>query len=136
MINRASAELEQRALGSNPENKVIFDGLGTTITVTGMEMKKTLYYDPGLVLYATIVNTSDLGLEGIVNVSVVNGWEVEHTGLIDISAGHKEKAEFSFDLAGIEVESMEQLDTLEISFSYTISGLNMFTDTKSVTIDF
>lgn len=136
MVNRASAELEQRTTAAGPENTVIFDALGTTITVTGVEVKKTWNYNTGLILHTTIVSASDYSIEGIIINSAVNGWEVDHTGIIEISAGHKEKADFSFDLEGAEIETLEQVETLELSFSYTIAGRYVYTDTKPVTIYF
>ena len=80
--------------------------------------------------------TVNIGIEGSINVAAINGWEVDHTGYIEISAGHKKKDELKFDLAGADVESADQLETLEINFTYTISGLYTFTDTKPVTIYF
>lgn len=136
VINRASAELEQRTLAADPKNTVIFDELGTTITVTGYEVKDKAYYKSTLVLYITIVDSMDIGIEGSIDVAAINGWEVDSTGYIEISAWHKKKDELKFDLAGADVESADQLETLEINFTYTISGLYTFTDTKPVTIYF
>ena len=136
IINQVNAEIEKRNLSANPENTVIFDALGTTITVTGVEVKKTWNYNTGLILHTTIVSASDYSIKGMIINSAVNGWEVDSTGIIEISAGHKEKADFSFDLEGAEVETLDQVETLELSFSYTIAGRYVYTDTKPVTIYF
>jgi hypothetical protein len=137
VIDHARAEIERRGLTDDPENTLVFDSAGVTITITGVDVDARHWsYSPALVVHTTIVSSLDFGIEGYIDRAVINGWEVGATGHIDIAAGHKKKQDFYFDLAAAEVETYDQIESLELSFCYALADVGHFTVTKPVTVHF
>ena len=117
-INNAHAELVKRELVGNTDNIVLFDEYGVTIVVKSYEQHDGGIYNHGLRFNVNVVNESSEKMKIYLENVAINGWEVNYTGLIDIDAGHKEKDRIEFKLDDADIETVEEIETMEISFYY------------------
>ncbi|MBQ1790533.1 MAG: hypothetical protein II008_10155 [Oscillospiraceae bacterium] len=137
LIDSAKAEIERRGLIGNAENATVFDEQGVTIVITSFEINTDHWmYKPALVVRVTAVNTSNKDMSICVDNAAINGWEVDQEGMIDLAAGHREKAKFVFNLEDAEVTIADELETLEIKFYYYTPESRDVVYTDPVTVTF
>ena len=137
LIDSAKAEIERRDLIGNPENLTVFYEQGVTIVITSFESNTDHWmYKPALVAQIKAVNTSDNDMSICIDNAAINGWEVDHDGMINLSAGHKEKARFEFNLEDADVATADELETLEIKFYYYTPESRDVVYTDPVTVTF
>lgn len=134
-IDNAHAELLKRELVGNTDNIVLFDEYGITIVVKSYEQHDGGIYDHGARFNITVVSESQEDVKIYVDNVAINGWEVDYSGVIDIAAGHKEKDRIEFKLDDADIESIDEMETMEISFYYQ-DAEKKYIHTEPVIINF
>lgn len=137
-ISSAKAEIERRGLVGDVENKTVFDENGVSIIITSFDFVTDDWsYNPCLTANIKAINTSDDAYEIYIENVAINGWETDHSGYVDIAAGHKEKGDFRFKLEDADVGAMEEIETFEISFYYEKPGNTFeYVHTDPIVINF
>ena len=100
-----------------------------TITVTDAEIRTKKYSDDiDLILYVDIVNDNNFAYEGYIDTVTVNDWQVKKYFWFNVKGGKKQKDTIELKLAGINVFSMDDIETLSISFKLLYSKYAITTD--------
>ena len=100
-----------------------------TITVTEAEIRThKLSDDIDLVLYVDIVNNNTFAYEGYIDTVSVNDWQVDKLAWFKVNGGKKQKEKLVIKLNDIEVFSLVDIETLQISFKLLYANYAVTTD--------
>ena len=106
-----------------------------SITVDDAEIKESKWNGmTELRLPITIDNGNDFDYEGCVHVASVNGWQVHPYCYFTIKAGLKAKDEIVFDITGIDVDELDDIENISISFRLNYAYYSSITDEITLTL--
>lgn len=119
LIIFAQSELYVRNLVGDNENVTVLNENGLSIILTTYSVDNdSWFFDPGLVIDCIIVNTSENDYEASVPKAAINGWEVETLAYFEVTSGHKAKDSITLDMEGADISSHDEIETIELWFSY------------------
>lgn len=136
LINAARNELKVRELIAEKDT-VILEQDGVKVYLTGNYEVKDYTSSSGRILLrleAVVVNDTDTTVSIMFDASVVNGWDVGNSAIVDVSSGHKKKDNFEFTISDAEISSYEEIEDMELSmYVYDADNWNrMFSAEKAV----
>lgn len=73
-----------------------------------------------------VVNDSDINVRVGVESMSVNGWEVSNSGFSSVSPGKKLKDELTFNAVDTDITTVEEIETIEITFRLSNADTYMF----------
>lgn len=113
---------------------VLLDAEGVKITATSFEVTDHWMYGTALVVSYIAENNSDADFRGSFDKTVINGWEVENTGYVDVAAGNKNKDTLVLKMADADVSSLAEIEKVSFTFSYYSDKQKKFIKPKPKTI--
>ena len=138
VVDAARNELAKREIVAEGKT-LLFEKEGVSVYLMDDFVADSIVTDSWKYMRADVVVVNDS--ERNVNVSIdsmsVNGWEVSSLGFSKITAGKKQKDELSFNALDTDVETVEEIETVEIHFRLSdADNFMFFADVDPVTIHF
>ena len=135
IIEAGQAELKSRS-GGEPEEIVIMDYNGLTITASNFHVEDTLLYKDGALVFDVVIeNNTDKSYDITGTDISINGWTVDALIYVDIMAGKKTKDVFKLDLGGADCKSLEDVQEIEFIFNVCDEDFNIDTSAP-ITVTF
>ena len=115
VLNAIRNELVSRNLIQH-EDLVLVDENGVKVYLTGKyEIEE---YSSGSIyveLEAVVINDTDKKIGVRTDSSSVNGWDVDSSGISDISAGKKKKGEIELKISDADISTYEEIEDVELT---------------------
>ena len=115
VLNAIRNELVSRDLVQR-EDVVLIDENDVKLYLTGKyEIEE---YSSGTVyieLEAVVVNNTDKKIGVRPDSSSVNGWDVDYSGISDVSAGKKKKGEIELKISDADISTFEEIEDVELT---------------------
>lgn len=106
-----------------------------TVTVTDAEARTHgVSDDVEIVLRVEIVNDNNFAYECYIDDAYVNTWQADHTGWFRLKGGRKAKEEFVIRPEDDEIRSLDDIETLSISFRLLYANYEIVTDEVTLTL--
>lgn len=138
VIDAARNELSKRELVLDGKT-LLFEKEGVSVYLTGDFKEDSFTTDSLHYMRAEVivVNDSDLNVRVGIDSMSVNGWEVSCSGFSAVSAGKKVKDELYFNAVDTDVTSVEEIETVEITFRLSNADTyKFFADVEPITLHF
>ncbi len=138
VIDAARNELSKRELVLDGKT-LLFEKEGVSVYLTSDFKADTIVTDSWHYMRASVivVNDSDLNVRVGIDSMSVNGWEVSCTGFSSVAPGKKSKDELYFNALDTDVTSVEEIETVEITFRLANADTYMyFADVEPITLHF
>ena len=117
IVDAARNELAKRELVAEGDT-LLFEKDGVSVYLTS-DFEANSY--GRMRAKVVIINDSDKNMGVGIDSLCVNGWELTTLGFSTVSAGKKSKDELYFDGEDAEITSVEEIETIEITF-HTYDG--------------
>ncbi len=127
VVDAARNELATRELVAGGK-VLLFDQEGVQVYLTGDFTADAFATDTMRFMRAPVIviNNSEKNINVSIDSMSVNGWEVNSAGFSKISAGKKQKDELYFNAVETDVEAVEGIETIEITFKLSDADTFMF----------
>lgn len=138
VIDAARNELAKREL-TLAENTVLFEQDGVTVYLTSGFKADAIATDTMHFMRAgvVVVNDSERNINVAIDSMAVNGWDVNSVGFSKIAAGKKQKDELTFNAADTDITTVEEIETVEITFRLSDADTYMFfADVAPITLHY
>lgn len=138
IVDAARNELTKRELVAEGKT-LLFEHDGVSVYLTGDFKADSLHTDSMHFMRASVivVNDSDINVRVGVDSMSVNGWEVSNSGFSSVSPGKKLKDELTFNAVDTDITTVEEIETIEITFRLSNADTYMFfADVPTVTLHF
>ena len=117
LVNGARDELARRSNASESSG-VVFDKDGHKLTVTNMRQGDSIFAKLSVSFDALYENNSDGQYTLVISDTFVNGWDTGSAGTIRTEPGHKLKDTITIKLDDTDVESIDDIQTIEFIFAF------------------
>ena len=117
LVDGARNELKARELVIN-EKTVLLNQEGVQIYLTGpYEVEAQSYSNYTTISFeAVVVNDTDKKINVSFESSSVNGWDVDNSGILEISAGKKKKGNLKLRISDADITTYEEIEDIELVF--------------------
>lgn len=135
IIGLARNELKKRELNFE-EKMILFEQDGVTVYFTG-EYEVYGSDSKFIKLFVTAVNDSDRDVNVQEDAFVINGWDVYGSGIHGITAHHKKKDEFTFNLSDADITTYEEIEEILFDlYLYDGTDWERISDIEPITVHF
>ncbi len=136
LINGARNELKSRELAA-AEDTALIDQDGVKVYLTGKYDVEKYSETANLKLEAVVINDTDKMISILFDSASVNGWDVDNSGIVEITAGHKKKGEIYLTISDAEIEENEKIEDVVFDlFVYDCDNWDKIFDVDPLTVHF
>ena len=138
IVDAARNELTKRELVAEGKT-LLFERNGVSVYLTSDFKADSFHTDSMHFMRASVivVNDSDINVRVGVESMSVNGWEVSNSGFSSVSPGKKLKDELTFNAVDTDITTVEEIETIEITFRLSNADTYMFfADVPAITLHF
>lgn len=138
IIDSARNELAKREIVLDGKT-LLFEKEGVSVYLTSDFKSDALVTDSMHYMRAQVivVNDSDRNVSVAIDSMAVNGWDVNSSGFSKIAAGKKQKDDLAFNAVDTDVTSVEEIETIEITFRLSDADTyKFFADVDPISLHF
>ena len=115
ILNSIRNEIVSRDLIRH-EDIVLIDQNDVQVYLTGnYEIEEYYSGEIAIELEAVVINNSDKKIGVRPDAASINGWEVDYSGISDISAGKKKKDDIELRISDAGISSFEEIEDIELT---------------------